>query len=217
MFARFLNYVVLIFSLTMMVAIAEALPSDPTLPKSDSNLYFELNAGYAWAKWNAPMVFQGIPSKTVTDVSWDNKNHESGFSYGVVAGYNLLDHASVEAGFINLPSVSYKGDTTDSTGASVTNVSSKINTWLLYGAVKLNSSSWHRLSLFTKAGLAYHFVYDKYSDLSAGYVEPIFSLGTNFSIASNWYSSLEYTYVGGESKYTVPQSYLLRLGVGFIY
>ncbi len=169
------------------VAMTSAFAGGPELPPapfvSESNIYLEVNLGYARVNWED--IVHPIRALEGDVVVFTNRG-KGGFAGGVDVGYAWNRYISAELGWYYLPRAKLVDD----------GVQDRTKSWFLYTAAKLTAPLFDHFDLFFKGGLAFRYMKFDSELSSAHVVRPLFALGMEYDFDPNWLFAVQYMHVG---------------------
>jgi len=178
-----------------------AMPSEPAFQNS---IYLDGHFGGALSNWKT-FNSNNVLGASGSSLYAPNKNSKGGLTGGFDLGYNITQHIAVEGGWFYIPQV--KGAGTGSTVGGLTRTSamtSKVDSWMAYGAAKLSVPVMENVDLFGKIGVAYRSL--KYSGVSINgvtgnghYWAPLVATGLQYNWGS-WALGGQYAYLPGNSE-----------------
>lgn len=184
-------------------------------PTKGPYLYEQVGVAYAQTRY----------ADHFNSADWtDTTNENGGAGYAGAVGLQLKKSIALELGLGYLPKASYTGspiDTSRSSGGG------KIKSWYGYFAARYSYSLRDNLDLFAKGGLAYRAVQQRIQP-SGGiviyynddhYYAPLFGIGATYHLKYNFYTGVEYQYLGGTSdsnmSYSYPNANIFLLNFGY--
>lgn len=167
-----------------------------------SNLYVQVQAGYAQTDWK---------KQSSVTANWSKGN--GGLAYGVDVGYAWNRNLALEIGGFNLAKVKNNGDT------------STIKNYVAYGAVKLSVPVYDSVDLYTKVGVGYNrakIAGTTITGLAAAgtYKQWGFTggVGVDYSFGNNVFANIQYMKFAGKERNAsrqVTSPSIWTVGVGY--
>lgn len=173
---------------------------DPTTIEFQPMLYLDFHGGYAQSNWN-DFVDNGLLGASSTSWYTPSKNGHGGWMGGADLGYTFMQHLGFELGWMYLPRVN--GDATVNAGTPGSTM--HINSWVAYGAARLNLPVLRNVELFGKAGAAYRWMHsyapsDALAMAGHGeYWSPVFGVGLQLTNDA-WRFGVQYLFISSNNR-----------------
>ena len=201
-------------------AVLAGGPATMSAAKSQNGLYVQAQLGYAQTPWKS-IIGTEIKDQGVTIISFSYKNGNGGFAWGGDLGYSFGSHYFVEAGGFKLAS------TTMYIKSVFGNLNQTINTYLLYGALGLQSKLFDdHFTAFGKFGLGFQRMTISKNTISkitkdSSHVGPMFAAGLRYDTDMGLNVSLQWARFAGVQHHdkgeysTDPNVFTAGLGYWF--
>lgn len=195
------QYKGIIFGLGMACSLLATVNAQSTSVWRNRQLYVQANVGLARQVWHGFSPASSVGNFTNTD--------KSTFNFGLLVGMKLYKHIAAELGGDVLRHFDYTDSNKNETiGQSYFFADSKLR-------VKVNTN----IYLYTRLGLAYHYLSNSSAIGTGSVIGPLMGLGIDYTLSPKLSIGLDYTHLPGQFTGTdankVPNSDIFNMTLAY--